>query len=342
LYGIDDKLHARLTHLFSEDDPPERVEPLAGDASTRRYFRVFRRDGSTAIVMVQPHAGLNEEASFLDVHGFLERLDLPVPRIERHLPEQGLIVLQDLGDELLESVVQAEDYPRIGKLYEEAVDILVRMRRYTAKITGGCGAFSLAFDETKLMEEFAFFVTHFVRGFCALEPPRAAMRTLEDFFRRVARFLAAQPRVFTHRDYHSRNLLARGAKLVMIDFQDARMGPAQYDLASLLRDSYVTLPEDLVERLITRYCDAALPGTDSHERFVYVFDVMSLQRNIKALGTFGYQSSVRGSTRYVSSIPRTATYVERNIQRYEEFARFRAVVEEYVCGPAFRAGLPVF
>jgi len=320
------------------DDPPERIEPLAGDASTRQYVREFRRDGSTAIVMVQPHAGRREEATFLDVHGFLERLDLPVPRIERHLPEHGLIVLEDLGDELLETVVQVGDDRRIAALYEEAVDILISMRRRTAGLTGGCGAFALAFDEVKLMEELAFFVTHFVRGFCGVEPPPHAMRALEDFFHRLVRILAAEPRIFTHRDYHSRNLLVHGDRLVMIDFQDARMGPAQYDMASLLRDSYVSLPESLVESLIRRYYDSAASRDDSLDRFVYVFDVMSLQRNIKALGTFGYQSSVRESTRYLSSIPRTAAHVARNMGRYEEFAEFRSVVEDYVWGPGMRIG----
>jgi aminoglycoside/choline kinase family phosphotransferase len=121
----------------------------------------------------------------------------------------------------------------------------------------------------------------------------------------------------------------------MIDFQDARMGPAQYDLASLLRDSYVTVPENLVEGLIERYREG-LSASDrqSRERFRYVFDVMSLQRNIKALGTFGYQASVRGSTRYLSSIPRTAGYVQRNMARYEELAAYRQVVDDLICRPS--------
>lgn len=336
--GVDDELQARLAPLFVGTESPVRVEPLDGDASTRRYVRVFHRDGSTAVVMVQPHPGRNEEASFLDVHGFLERLDLPVPRIFQHIPELGLIVLEDLGDLLLERVVEAADFPRIRELYEDAVDILERMRERTAGMTRGCVAFSLAFDEIKLMEELNFFVTHFVRGLCGLEPSPAALRTLQDFFLHVAGFLAAEPRVFTHRDYHSRNLLVHREMLKMIDFQDARMGPAQYDLASLLRDSYVSLPEDLVSLLIQRYFDATGPQPESLGRFLYVFDVMSLQRNIKALGTFGYQSSVRRSTRYLSSIPRTARYVAENIARHEEFAPFRSVIEDYISGPGSAMG----
>ena len=118
----------------------------------------------------------------------------------------------------------------------------------------------------------------------------------------------------------------------MIDFQDARMGPAHYDPASLLRDSYVTLPDHLVSELIGHY--AAETREPSEERFRYVFDVMSLQRNIKALGTFGYQLSTRGTNRYASSIPRTGRYIATNISRYPEFSRYRSCIEDFISGPA--------
>ena len=115
------------------------------------------------------------------------------------------------------------------------------------------------------------------------------------------------------------------------------MGPAQYDLASLLRDSYVTLPEELVDTLVDRYAEeTGQTSQDLKDRFRYVFDVMSLQRNIKALGTFGYQVHVRDARRYLESIPRTGAYVARNIAKYEEFALFRAVVEDLICYPASR------
>jgi N-acetylmuramate 1-kinase len=185
------------------------------------------------------------------------------------------------------------------------------------------------------MEEMHFFLTHFVRGLCKMELSAASSSSLEEFFLTICRTLAAQPRIFTHRDFHSRNLMLHKGRLVMIDFQDARMGPAQYDLASLLRDSYVTLPEDLVEELLIAYMDEVQETTkDSRDRFRYIFDVMSLQRNIKALGTFGYQLSVRGNHRYAASIPLTAAYVSRNISLYPEFARFRSVVEDLICAPA--------
>lgn len=319
---------------------PLSIVPLAGDASTRSYFRATYRDGRTEILMLLPHPGENEEASFLELQSFLSGLGLPVPDVYFHDADQGIVVLEDLGDQLLETVVEKASAELLTRWYEEAVDLLLRMRRAIGRSNSTCTAFSLAFDQTKLMQEMDFFMTHFVRGLCKMEPSSAATETLNEFFTGICRLLAAEPRIFTHRDYHARNLIVRGSRLVMIDFQDARMGPAQYDLASLLRDSYVTVPDDLVETSTDRYRESVPePERQSPDRFRYVFDVMSLQRNIKALGTFGYQVSVRGSRRYVSSIPRTGSYVEKNVMRYEEFARFRGVLEDFVWGPAGKIDL---
>lgn len=314
---------------------PHALERLAGDASTRTYYRAHFPDGSTAMLMLMPHPGMNEESSFLDVQHFLERRGLPVPRIYAHHCDEGVVVLEDLGDDLLEDVADRAEEAEILSHYREAVDILVSMRRRTGQSATGCGAFDLAFDEEKLMAEMDFFLTHFVRGLCKADLSAEAELTLGQFFIRICSSLAAEPRIFAHRDYHARNLILHGGRLVMIDFQDARMGPAQYDLASLLRDSYVTLPEEMLDELL-RYYLAAVEDleTGSQERFRFVFDLMSLQRNIKALGTFGYQLSVRGSRRYASSVPRTATYIARNIARYSELAAYRSVVEDYITGPA--------
>jgi aminoglycoside/choline kinase family phosphotransferase len=329
------ELQERLRPLIDGPNPPERISPLTGDASTRRYFRASYPSGRTAIIMLQPGKGRNEEASFLDVQRFLAGLGLPVPEVYLHDPKQSLILLEDLGDHLLETVIADADRARTSELYYEAVDILVQMRQATAFRNSGCGAFGLAFDEQKLMEELHFFVTHFLKGLCKLEASPKAMATLETFFATISTMLAAEPRVFAHRDYHSRNLVVHEGRLVMIDFQDARMGPVQYDLASLLRDSYASIPEDLVEKLVRHYLEATnQTATESLERFRYIFDVTSLQRNIKALGTFGYQLEVLGATRYRSAIPRTGAYVSRTLARYEEFTPFRSAVEDYICAPA--------
>jgi len=334
LSAVEPNLSERFSGLEKRRGP-SGIVPLAGDASTRSYFRATYPDGTTEILMLSPNPGKNEEASFLELQIFLSSHGLPVPKVYFHDAHQGLVVLEDLGDHLLETVVDGAATEMVTRLYEEAVDLLLWMRAVIGRSNSSCVAFGLAFDEAKLMQEMDFFMTHFVRGLCRTEPSAAASASLNEFFDKICRILAAEPRIFTHRDYHARNLMVKNASLVMIDFQDARMGPAQYDLASLLRDSYVSVPEDLVETLIERYREGVPePDRQSSERFRYVFDVMSLQRNVKALGTFGYQISVRGSHRYVSSIPRTAGYVKRNLTRYADFAPFREVLEEFIWGPA--------
>jgi aminoglycoside/choline kinase family phosphotransferase len=145
----------------------------------------------------------------------------------------------------------------------------------------------------------------------------------------VVATLAAEPRVLCHRDYHSRNLMLHGGELYIIDFQDARMGPDTYDLVSLLRDSYVDLPEQTVSDLLAYF--VALKGQTGHEsEFRRRFDVMALQRNLKALGTFGYQTTARRNPVYIQYIPRTLRYVRNNLENLPEYARIRELLAEHV------------
>jgi len=327
-------LSQRLAGLNSRVKSPVALDRLAGDASTRVYYRARYADGQTAVIMLQACPGCNEEGTFLDVQRFLEGLELPVPKVLAHYPDQGVVVLEDLGDELLETVIRDAREDKLRKFYSAAVDLLVEVRRKTDGLASGCGAFALAFDEEKLMQEMHFFVAHFIQGLCGRELDTNTQSELEAFFILICRSLAAEPRVFTHRDFHSRNLLLHLGRMVMIDFQDARMGPAQYDLASLLRDSYVTLPDNLVEELLHRYQEGTAFPARARDRFRRIFDLMSLQRNIKALGTFGFQTTVRQSSRYLSAIPRTGTYIARNMMVHSEFSRFRSVVEDLITGPA--------
>jgi N-acetylmuramate 1-kinase len=337
--GEKSLLDEYATLLGNAQGRPEIVR-LEGDASTRAYFRARYPDGSTVVLMRYPDDSIDDLATFLDVHTFLSARALPVPHIHKVMHQRGLVVLEDLGDVLLETLAHQEGSQRITPAYGDAVDLLLKLRRATSGTRTGCVAFELAFDLEKLMQEMRFFVTHFVQGLCRADPSLATSETLERFFLHICSLLASEPRILAHRDYHSRNLMVVPGGLVMIDFQDARMGPAQYDLASLLRDSYVTLPEGLVDSLVDRYREGMGNAREaSAERFRYVFDMMSLQRNIKALGTFGYQVCVRGSRRYASSIPRTGAYVASNMEKYEELRAFRSVVDHLICRPSRELGL---
>jgi aminoglycoside/choline kinase family phosphotransferase len=140
--------------------------------------------------------------------------------------------------------------------------------------------------------------------------------------------LAAERRVLCHRDYHSRNLMLHGGSLYIIDFQDARMGPDTYDLASLLRDSYVDLTPQQVDELIAFFL--ALQGGADELEFRRRFDLMALQRNLKALGTFGYMTTSRNNTVYIQYIPRTVAYVKANLAKYPRFERLRSLLDPWL------------
>ena len=157
-------------------------------------------------------------------------------------------------------------------------------------------------------------------------------------WRSLAVELASEPRVLCHRDYHSRNLMLHQGELYIIDFQDARLGPDSYDLVSLLRDSYVDLADSTVDDLIAYFIALKRPaGPDAahqawEDGFRGRFDVMALQRNLKALGTFGYQTSVRQNPVYIQYIPRTLRHVQRNLATNPRFAELRAILEPYIDG----------
>jgi aminoglycoside/choline kinase family phosphotransferase len=157
----------------------------------------------------------------------------------------------------------------------------------------------------------------------------SAREALREEFALVINELASEDRVLCHRDYHSRNLMFHNDLLYIIDFQDARMGPDTYDLVSLLRDSYVDLPEQTVSELIAYFL--ALTGeTDQEAAFRDRFDLMALQRNLKALGTFGYQTTARRNPVYIQYIPRTLRYVRDNLDRHHRFSRLRDVLAAHV------------
>ena len=156
---------------------------------------------------------------------------------------------------------------------------------------------------------------------------------IRDEFKIIAELLAGQPRVFVHRDYHSRNLMVDGERLGIIDFQDALMGPETYDIASLLRDAYIELDEAVIDRLITRYLDGLAMHRQvwtNREAFRRLFDFTCIQRNLKAAGRFVYIDRVKGNPKFLADIPRVLNYVKRNLQRYPELDRLRKHLVPYV------------
>jgi aminoglycoside/choline kinase family phosphotransferase len=264
-------------------------------------------------------------------------MDLPAPRILAYSDALGIIALQDLGDVTLQAHLGAASPAEHAALYREAVALIASLQRRGAEFASPSYVpYGIAFDEEKLTWELQFFVRHFLEAYrgAAIAPP--SRKALDAEFTALARELAAEPRVLCHRDYHSRNLMLHDGRLHMIDFQDARMGPDTYDLASLLRDSYVDFTDAQVDELLAYFlalrgaAGSASPADSDAREFRRRFDTMALQRNIKALGTFGFQTTNRGNTVYIQYIPRTLSYVRANLQRYDRFARLRDLLAVHV------------
>lgn len=303
----------------------QRTVLLTGDASDRRYVRVLLRGAPSIVLSV--HAGPIDYATstFVRVAELFASIPLPAPALLHHDDALGILAQQDLGDVTLQAHLGGASATERAKRYREAVGLIVRLQQRGAELASpDYPPYGVAFDHEKLMWELEFFVRHFLLAYRGAVPDEPIREALRAEWTVIVDELAHETRVLCHRDYHSRNLMWHDGALHVIDFQDARMGPDTYDLASLLRDSYVDLPDAAVDDLIDYYYalsrgTAATPAAGA--AFRRRFDLMALQRNLKALGTFGYQTTTRGNPVYMQYVPRTLTYVRRTLSRDPRFAR---------------------
>jgi aminoglycoside/choline kinase family phosphotransferase len=311
--------------------PGVRVVPLTGDASTRQYFRILRPDNPSVVLAVSDEPFVFDELPFVNVSRLFTSIPLPIPAIAGHADDLGILILEDLGDVTLQAHLGMTQPAEHDALYRQAVELVFRMQRKGAELKSEeFIPYGIAFDRDKLMWELNFFVKHFLEAYRGVTITPAAREALHEEWLTIADELAAEPRVLCHRDYHSRNLMLHDRHLYIIDFQDARMGPDTYDLASLLRDSYVDLSEARVDDLIRGYLrlgGAAQATPDAFLDYRRRFDLMSVQRNLKALGTFGHQTTSRSNTVYIQYIPRTFSYLRTNLERYPRFARLRELLK---------------
>ena len=319
---------------------PARVELLAADASDRRYARARLGDGSTRILMTHAQPFDPPYLPWERMAGFLAELGLPVPGILSRHPREGILVLEDVGDESLQAFLLRTPVDPAARdaLYAEAVDWIVTLqRRGTPVVAPSLPAYHFALDPIRLGRELDYFHEHFVRGLRSEPDPAtsgagsavaAALRALAEE--------AGRPgdRVLCHRDYHSRNLMlpprggAAGARLVILDFQDARLGPRAYDLASLLEDPYVDLPDGLREAMTARFLEGIARSGRAAE-FAMDYAAVAAQRLLKAAGTFAGQATRFGVDRYLVYIPRALARARAMLERLPEHQALLRAVERW-------------
>ena len=334
------RVRAAVSRATRTDASHATVVRLAGHASMRSYWRVGDFPASWVVMVMPPGAGPEEITKggrpavdpFVDVQRYLASIAVRVPAILDFQPDEGLMVLEDLGDDMLETRLLAGDDR--AALYGTAVDALARLRAAAEREPRGCIAFSRAFDADLYLWELHHFREWLLEAWRGATLSPAESSEVEVAFTRIAVDLAAEPRGFTHRDYQSRNLMVLpGGEQAVIDFQDALLGPRQYDLVALLRDSYVELEAPFVEAMLRRYLAAFAaaggPALD-YGRFREVFDLLTVQRKLKDAGRFVFIDRVRKNPGFLVSIPASLRSVRDALARRPDLARLREILVRHL------------
>ncbi|MCY4286229.1 MAG: phosphotransferase [Thiotrichales bacterium] len=322
-----------------------RIEPASEDASFRRYFRVRTR-ARTWVAMDAPPP-MEDCRPFVSVLGRLRDAGVNAPRLHAADVERGFLLLDDLGSRCYLDVIEEAN---ADALYSDAFEALLAMQ-------GGIGRGQVPpYDERKLHEELDLFPHWFLAHHLGIELDGTLSHALRDTFEALVRACTEQPRVFVHRDYHSRNLMyledvdpgrSPGGDPAdnpgVIDFQDAVDGPITYDLVSLLRDVYVRWPEDRVAGWVDAYHDRAVARSlldVGRAQFHRWFDLTGVQRHLKIAGIFARLWHRDGKPRYLDDLPLTLSYLARIAPRYPETEAVVRVLEECDVANRMRATRP--
>jgi N-acetylmuramate 1-kinase len=317
---------------------PERIEPASADASFRRYFRAFG-NGRTFVVMDAPPEK-EDVRPYLKVTRLLEALQAHVPHVHESDTARGLLLLEDLGGTHYLSRLNAGDDP--DRLYGDALRVLADIQ-----VRGGSAAAELPpYDREPLARELSLMPEWFLGRHLMLELSAAETQVIAQAFEFLIREALAQPTVFVHRDFHSRNLMVVADRNPgILDFQDALRGPVGYDLVSLLKDCYISWPRERVVRWVGEYrsllrsraeAGIRLSGADERE-FLKWFDLIGVQRHIKVLGIFARLWYRDGKPGYLSDLPLTLKYVRDTCALYPELADLGRLLEARVAAELPRA-----
>ena len=343
-----DKLHA----AFGAGAALHSLAPLTGDASSRRYYRVFLRapGAPRSIIAMELPAGAGlplsseeltifkdgpRELPFLNVHRFLSKIGVKVPALYGHWEDERIVLLEDLGDTALWDQVQGLADDQILTWYRKAIDeLLILHLRGTQSRDESCIAFQQRFDAKLYLWEFDHFIEWGLEKRPDVKVSAAAITTLRKEFRDIAAILERCSNCLSHRDYHSWNLMVHDGVVRVIDFQDALLAPPQYDLASLLNDRVTDsiVQPHLEEPLIHYYIDKSrdLSGhAMSAEEFFEIYRLSAIQRDLKVVGRFYYLDLVKGKPGYRKFIAPTARRLLRNFTQSARTKSLLPLLQEH-------------
>lgn len=329
-----------------------RLEPLAGDASTRRYLRAILRGSgapASAVVMVLADRGIAmssdelavfanapTELPYVNVHHFLSGVGVAVPELYVDASAAGLLVLEDVGDVPLWDAARGQSDDIVAALFGQAIEQLSLIQiEGTAAADARCIAFQQVFDRRLFDWEFEHFLEHGLINRVGRPIPSNELDELRAHFGRISAFLDAQPRVLNHRDFHAWNLHVHQGRIRVIDFQDALLAPAPYDLATLLgdRDTPQLIHPTLERHLLAAYASrsAACGGRSwSADDLWEVYAACALQKAFKVIGRFHYLDVVKGKPGYLRYLPPTWRQIDRLLTARPDLQPVRRILAQYV------------
>lgn len=321
----------RLEQFLAAKGEPLHIEQLTPDASTREYFRVLRGETS-AIACVYAENDRAAAEAYVDVTELFVQCGLPVAAIIDADLEQGIIIQEDLGDVVLRSRIAAADDEERQRLTDEAIALIPKIQAATDEaFRRGSIASKLKFDVEKLSWELNFFKTHYFTTLRRIDVPTGLSTAVEAEFLRLSAELERRASVLCHRDFHAANLMIDPhGRLRIIDHQDARIGSAAYDLVSFLLDRVERPPDEswIDEKKAVFHQERSHLGLadNSGDAFDREFRLQTVQRCLKAVGTFSFQSANRGKTYFLPFIAPMFKIVSRSLAELDEFPALAELV----------------
>lgn len=308
------------------------IEALAGDASSRRYFRIVNDNQSYVLMVWEPFED-NGRYPFLNVLNHFKKHSVQVPDVIAKSPQLGVVLLEDLGDLTLERKFWENQNQKLAiPFYKQAIDEIIKIHYpATQDSASQCVAFSVFFNTEKLLWEMNYGREHLIEKLTHTELSPAARKSLDQIFLNICNTLDKEEKFICHRDYHSRNLMLKLGKMRVIDFQDARMGAVQYDLVSLVHDSYVDMNDETRNEILDYYlaqAKIASGRTLSRDHFFEIFRVQMIQRCFKACGSFSSFYNMREDKRYLKYLTPTIKKVAATLEDFNEYRDFLNIIKD--------------
>lgn len=300
---------------------PFTLAPASADASFRRYFRATFADRTLVVMDAPPQ---HEDCRpFIHIAQLFAEAGVHVPQIIAQKLEQGFLLLSDLGNT---TYLQALNADNSRDLYGDACNALIKIQLSSKE------NILPLYDEAMLLREMRLFPEWYIGKHLQATLTEKQTATLETSFQRIVQNNLAQPRVYVHRDYHSRNLMLTTPNPGILDFQDAVYGPISYDLVSLFKDAYISWEEADVLDWLIRYWEnarkAGLPVHGDFGAFYRDYEWMGVQRHLKVLGIFARLYHRDGKEGYLKDLPLVMNYLRRTCERYIDLKPLLRLLDE--------------